>query len=147
MDANKIKYAKGLKAGRDPMELAIAIFPNDISVATRIANEWPKDPEVLDAMKNADDNSLPASKQEIMEHLWGEIQGRRSITGRLIPPDYDDSAKLIRLYAEIGGMIEKPEPIKIDNHIELPKVIEVPMIPPMDDWEAAAIAQQKELKS
>jgi hypothetical protein len=137
----KQKFVKlWVKDPENPFAAALQLFPNNTPRALWVASNWPVDPEALDIkndIENGDDlDSLLAGKVELARDVWLRMKAAR----------YDeDYVKLAKLYAEIRGFIEKANPNQNNTQIIAQKVIQVTNFGSNDDWEKAAVSQQREL--
>ena len=109
----KLEFAKYLLKLGDSFQAAREIYPNDLSLALRVSNEWPEDPVVLTAKEDLkgetnDGLDLLPTKTDMCASVW-----RKAHDENTSPDEY---TKMMRLYAESRGFIEKPSAnINIDN--------------------------------
>ena len=105
-DKRKLAYAALLLKARTPDEQFAAareIEPNEIGIALWIAHHWPHDEAVKAEMARlkktgADGDDLPTAA-DLARTVWSLTQ-----VGL-----FDDRIKAAKLYAEIRGLIKKPE--------------------------------------
>lgn len=134
----KRSYAALLIKEREPFKAALLLFPEATNRALWVSNNWPNDPEVV------------AEKERLLKegaanaHLLSKTDLARDIHERMqVVTKADDYVKLAKLYAEVLGYIEKPQAsVTVTNNV--PRVVEMPVFPTQDDWEAAAAKQQRE---
>lgn len=144
----KAAFAAILLRENDPFKAALALFPDNTNRALRIATEWPRDPEVIAAIKaleesGADMIGIP-SKGALLRDIWQRMQGTTLPNGAVVPVTPDEYQKLAKLYAEIQGFVQKPGTVINNNNVVAPKVLEVPSFGNLDEWEALAQRQQTE---
>lgn len=143
----KAAFAAMLLRESDPFKVALELYPDNTNRALRVANEWPKDPEVLEIqrklMGDSDNLSFLPSKAELARDIWERMKGT-PVNGVNIPTTAEEYTKLAKLYAEVRGFIEKPQNNQ-NVTVVVPKVIEMPTHGTDEDWEAAAAKQQREL--
>lgn len=138
-----------LKDPSNPFKAAMSVTGatgvNDVdkaSDAAFMANYWPKDPFVVSEMQRLQSKEgelafLP-SKADLARKIW-ELANK--------PMDAADSAKLLKLYGEVMGHIEKPgTQVNVDAR-NLSRNVMVVKSHDKDSWEAKARAQQKGLTS
>lgn len=105
---------KPLRKPQDSYEIGTMIFGGDTVGAMRAGASWPTDPDVLrlkDELiaEKGIDFFLP-TKEELARELL-DIANEKFDNGHL-KHDARDREKLLRLYAELMGFIEKPLPGK-----------------------------------
>lgn len=133
-DKLKPQYAAFLAHQPDPFSAAQMLLPDQIGLASWVAQNWFHDPEVLeerDRIKKKIGESLLPDKTELLEKVWKMVE-----TGFV-----EDKLKAAKLYAEIRGFITKEAPAVINNNITN-KVIYQKDHGTDDEWEKAAEAQQ-----
>lgn len=130
-----------LKTPSDPFKAALALFPDNVSRALRIATEWPRDSLVIEEqgklVTSAGDMAFLPSKADLARLIWGKLEDDKI--------NADEFAKLGKLYAEVRGFIDKPinnTNIQVNN---VQRVVEMPVYSSSEHWEAEAAAQQREL--
>lgn len=141
----KVAFAAGyLKNPTNPFKVAIDLLgdddPGNTSDAAYMANRWPKDPEVIAEMQRLESKEgelafLP-TKADLARKIWDTANR---------PLDPADSAKLLKLYGEVMGFIEKPGTnVNVDAR-NLSRNVMVIKSHDKDSWEAKARQQQREL--
>lgn len=125
----------------DPFTAALKVFPQNTQRALRIAQEWPRDPYVLSEVKRlkaegGDMDGLP-TKADLAREIWNTAKGN-------VEPD--EKVKLLKLYGEVRGFIDKPQANTTVNVEAAPKVMIVKDAGTDADWEARLRRQQRKLK-
>jgi len=131
--------------GVKPFEAALSLFP-DTGVALRVSQEWPGDPFVLTELArfagedSAQENYMPGV-EDLCKEVWSWVAGdnKEKLT-------FDERIKAAKLYAELNGMIKKPEaaPKEADTNPQF-AVMEVPVHATESDWESALVKNQQNL--
>ncbi len=146
--AKKLFAEAWLKHPDDPYKAALACSFNDHQIAQNIFQTWTSDREVEDFKRQllaerGHESFLP-SKEQMLEDI---------MTRAKHCADNDQYAKLMKLAADMRGMIEKPG-VTINNHQTVNKVMNIPMFMNKDDepftdaqWETKALTQQEKLTS
>lgn len=103
---------KPLRKPQDSYDIATTIFGGDTVSGMRAGSSWPTDPEVLrmrDEMlqQHGAEFFLP-TKEDVARELL-DIANEKYDNGQL-KHDARDREKLLRLYCEVMGYIEKPTP-------------------------------------
>lgn len=103
---------KPLRKPQDSYEIGTAIFGGDTVNAMRAGSAWPTDPDVMRIKaellnEHGADFFLP-TKEEIARMLL-DIAEEKYDNGHL-KHDAKEREKLLRLYSELQGFIEKPKP-------------------------------------
>jgi hypothetical protein len=135
----KRDYAALLIKERDPFKAALLLFPEATNRALWVSNNWPNDPEVVAEKDRLNREDAGAA------YLLNKTELARDILEKMkVAVKADDYAKLAKLYAEVLGYIEKPQAsVNVTNNV--PRVVEMPVFPTGEDWEAAAAKQQRDL--
>lgn len=129
--------------GVNTFEAALSIFP-DTGEALRVSQSWPKDSFVLDEIarfageSSAIENAVP-TKEDLMKKVWGWID---SASGLMT---FDEKIKAAKLYAELGTMIQKPEPVKSEDKTVNHKVVFMRDFGSPESWEDKLLRQQQGL--
>jgi len=142
----KTAYAALLynQPGVNPFQAALTLFP-DTAVALRVSQNWPRDEFVLDEIARfvgADstaENYIP-TKEDLLKKIWGWIDGPTS--GLM---SFDEKIKAAKLFAEIGSMIARPEPVKPADSTVNHKVFMYRDHGPDESWEDKLLRQQQGL--
>lgn len=147
----KAKFAELLlKPNSEPFKVALELFPENTSKALWIANNWPHDTEVVEIQAKLKlelgEFAGLYDKAELLRAIQRRMEGLQTESGRIIPPSADDFAKLAKLYAEMMAFIEKPQTGPAVQVI-IPRAIEVPVYNSMEEWEADAQTQQRDLQN
>lgn len=123
----KIEFAKWFIKLEDPHLAAQKLYPDNLPISQRMANEWSKDPFVISKMGELEEElSVLPTKKETCKSVWDRAHSEG------ITPD--EFQKLMRLYAELNTFIEKPgTQINVDNR----KQINVENISTIQDAEQA----------
>lgn len=130
--------------GVNPFQAALTLFP-DTAIALRVSQTWPKDEFVLDEIARfagADstaENYIP-TKEDLLKKIWSWIDGP---TSGLV--SFDEKIKAAKLFAEIGSMIQKPEPVKPQDSTVNHKVFMYRDFGDTETWEAKLLRQQQEM--
>ncbi len=137
----KIRFADALL--RDPNNAFAAAQSIGIeqSRIMEIATTWPNDSDVLKAQKQLVEKHgarefLP-SREEAARLLWEKAQNAQKA---------EDVAKLMKIYGDYMGFIEKPG-LTVNNTQNVLHVMRVPMPDSVEDWEAKAIEHQSNITS
>jgi hypothetical protein len=130
-----------LETPDDPFKAALALHPDDVGRALRIAHEWPQDKEVRASMRarmseGEEEDFLP-TKAELARKVWAKMNKDGL--------EADEFAKIARLYGEIRGFIEKPTTNISTNTNVLSPVMVVKDNGSDDEWERKLAAQQSKL--
>ncbi len=138
----KIRFADALL--RDPNNAFAAAQSIGIeqSRIMEIATTWPADSEVLKAQKQLLEKHgarefLP-SREEAARLLWEKAQNAQKA---------EDVAKLMKIYGDYMGFIEKPGLTVNNNTQNVLHVMRVPMPDSAEEWEAKAIEHQSNITS
>jgi hypothetical protein len=134
--------AQLLKIGKNPNEAfkaALVIFPDDTTLALKAATQWVDDPIVIAEKERllgdgGEESELP-SKTELLKEIHDKAKACTFT---------EDYAKLMRLYMEMRGLINKPVAgtnIQINNN----KVMVVKDHGNDEEWKAGIKAQQVRL--
>jgi hypothetical protein len=123
-------------------KIALSIFPNDTGVALRVANEWVKDPIVIAEQQRLADElgelAFLPTKIDLSRAIWEKANKEYTCT--------EDFTKLMRLYAEVRGFIEKPTTNIQNNLISNNKVMIVTDHGNDNEWETKLKEQQRVLR-
>jgi hypothetical protein len=138
----KIRFADALL--RDPNNAFAAAQSIGIeqSRIMEIATTWPNDSAVLKAQKELVEKHgarefLP-SREEAARLLWEKAQNAQKA---------EDVAKLMKIYGDYMGFIEKPGLTVNNNTQNVLHVMRVPMPDSAEDWESKAIEHQSNITS
>ncbi|HAB89806.1 MAG TPA: hypothetical protein DCF84_04660 [Bacteroidetes bacterium] len=138
----KIRFADALL--RDPNNAFAAAQSIGIeqSRIMEIATTWPNDADVLKAQKQLVEKHgarefLP-SREEAARLLWEKAQNAQKA---------EDVAKLMKIYGDYMGFIEKPGLTVNNNTQNVLHVMRVPMPESAEDWESKAIEHQSNITS
>ena len=138
----KIRFADALL--RDPNNAFAAAQSIGIeqSRIMQIATTWPNDTDVLKAQKELVEKHgarefLP-TREEAARLLWEKAQNAQKA---------EDVAKLMKIYGDYMGFIEKPGLTVNNNTQNVLHVMRVPMPESADDWESKAIEHQSNITS
>ena len=138
----KIRFADALL--RDPNNAFAAAQSIGIeqSRIMEIATTWPNDADVLKAQKELVEKHgarefLP-SREEAARLLWEKAQNAQKA---------EDVAKLMKIYGDYMGFIEKPGLTVNNNTQNVLHVMRVPMPESAEDWESKAIEHQSNITS
>lgn len=130
--------------GVNPFQAALTLFP-DTADALYVSQNWPKDEFVLEQIArfagedSTAENYIP-TKEDLLKKIWGWIDGPTS--GLM---SFDEKIKAAKLFAEIGSMIAKPEPVKPADQNVNHKVTLYRDFGPNESWEDKLVRQQMEL--
>ena len=133
-----------LKEPGNPFAVALKVFPGDTKKALRVANEWPSDPEVLALQESATETEgelafLP-TKAKLAREVWDMMHDKYT--------DAATFAKLGKLYAEIMGLIEKPQVAVTTNVQQITNKVMIVRESVSDaEWERKLLAQQTALQN
>jgi len=140
-EAKKAKFAALLmNTPNEPFVAAMGVEPDNNGIALWIATHWIGDDEVLAHQKRLresgeDLNNLPNKAAQLAE-IWKLTQHGL----------YEDRIKAHKLYADIKGHIEKPQPavsVNVNNN----RVMVIRDQGSDDDWEKKVAKQQSDLLS
>lgn len=149
---SKEKFARALKENphMSPAEVASIVFTH-MGTIIKASNEWVHDPFVLEEMARLGDilpdvaSKLP-TKEEVSHAIWERTKGTETPSGRRVPLTPKEFLDTIRLYAEVNGMIEKPQVTNNTQvNVNIPKVISAPSFNDDLEWEKQVAKQQREL--
>jgi hypothetical protein len=105
----KLQFAKLLlRRPKEPLRVAKEMFPDDNNRAMNVGLTWPNDPVVREAqteLLESDDESFLPTKAQWALSVWEKAHSD-------VEPD--DFMKLMKLYAEGRGFIQK-QSISVDN--------------------------------
>lgn len=141
IEQKKAFAAALLKSPDDPFKAALDAFPEQTSFALRVAQTWPNDAEVKKLLQElrdsgADLEALP-TKADWLREIWDKA--RNTV-------DPDDFQKLMKLYGDGRGFIEKPQTnINAQTAVVNSGVMIVPNHGSDADWEKKLAAQQEKL--
>lgn len=134
--------AQLLKTPTEPFKAALLVFPFDTGRALRIANEWPNDPDVLAAIAQLNEDygelAFLPTKADVCREIWSTALQER------IP--VEDKTKLLKLYAEVRGFVEKPNQ-SVNVNVNDNKVMVIRDQGTNEEWENKAAKQQAGLLS
>ena len=137
----KAKFADALL--RDPSNpfAAAQMLNVDPGRVMEIATSWPNDLEVVriksELLEKHGPREFMPSREEAARLLWDKAQNAQKA---------EDVAKLMKIYGEYMGFIEKPG-MTVNNTQNLLHVMKVPMPESADDWESKAIDHQNNITS
>lgn len=126
-----------------PFEAALAIFP-DTGKALEISQTWPADDFVRQEIirlsnKEAEDKNRLPGHEDLCRKVWSWIDGP---TAGLMT--FDEKIKAAKLYAELNGLVQKPEAnTNVNNNTY--HVLEVHNFGENADWERTLANQQQGL--
>lgn len=133
-----------LKDPNNPFRAAMTLLdesdPGSTADAALMANFWPKDPVVVAEMnrlqsKEGELSFLP-TKADLARKIWTMLD---------TPMEPADAAKLMKLYGEVMGHIEKPGTnVNVDAR-NLSRTVMLVKSHSKEDWESKARQQQKGL--
>lgn len=136
-----------LKDPSNPFKAAMSVIgdedPGNVSDAAYMANHWVKDPVVVNEMQRLQSKEgelafLP-TKADLARKIW-DLSNK--------PIDPSESAKLLKLYGEVMGFIEKPGTnVNVDARNLSRNVMVVRSHASAESWEEKARNQQKGLTS
>lgn len=138
----KAKFADALL--RDPNNpfAAAQMLNVEPSRVMEIATSWPSDSEVIkikgELLEKHGPREFMPSREEAARLLWEKAQNAQKP---------EDVAKLMKIYGEYMGFIEKPGMTVNNNTQNLLHVMRVPMPESEDAWEAKALNHQSEITS
>lgn len=141
INRKRIFAAALLRTPLDPMTAALATDPRR-HYATVICNTWQYDADVQEHMREIEATAGAAARiptrDDVASRLYTEATSIR---------DKDTALKYYELLAKIMGYIEKPatQNVNVNNIMDNRKVVMLPATTSLDDWEAAAIQQQREI--
>ena len=125
----------------NPYKVAQSIYPENIGKCMWVTNFWLRDNFVIEVQKklleeHGEEHFLP-TKVDTAREIW-----ERAVNSY----DDDQFVKLMRLYADVRGFIEKGQ-INIDNRTQMinPKVMYLPPLKDEKSWEKGLLEQQKAL--
>jgi hypothetical protein len=138
----KIRFADALL--RDPSNpfAAAQSIGVEQSKIMEIATTWPTDLDVIKAKdelikKHGAREFLP-SREEAARLLWDKAQNAQKA---------EDVAKLMKIYGDYMGFIEKPGLTVNNNTQNVLHVMRVPMPDSAEDWESKALDHQTNITS
>lgn len=129
-----------LKTPSDPFGIALKLFGSDTGGALRAAQEWPGDTDVIAHQKamieaEGEEAFLP-SKSEALRLAWDMANNKI--------PASQESLNALKLYADMRSFIPKAAPpIAVQQN----SVMVVRDHGSYEDWQAAALVQQRRIKA
>jgi hypothetical protein len=144
MDEHELKLAFAralLYSPNAAFNVASALLPDDAGKALKMAHFWPRDPVVIEEQKRilaeeGEEHFLP-TRFQLARKVWDTAENAVYD---------DDKAKLLKLFAEVLGFIEKPNAGSTTNvNIQQNRVMIVKDHGSDSDWEKAAQRQQHAL--
>lgn len=142
-DAQKKAYAALLLNEPDPYKAAFCLFPGNTNRAILVASQWPSDQVVIEEQTRlrtevaANKPALP-SKHDLAKVVWERMKGT---------PDDEAFVKLAKLYGEVNGFIEKPQPSQTNVNIQQNRVMTVRDFGTEENWETKMLDQQRKLQN
>lgn len=132
-------FAENMLRNPDPFAAVrdMGLTPESIVL---VAQTWPNDPEVLAIQKDLLDEHGSRAFLPSREQIAREIHAKAKLVNK--PGDYE---KLMRLYSDMMGFIEKPGVTVNNNTQQIVNVMKVPMAGNPEEWEARAVAQQSDV--
>ena len=136
----KTRFAKAwLKNPNDPFGAVVVATNGNTLAACQLVNVLSQDPEVHAIKEQLLEEFGEAAFLPTESELLHDILHRaRNCTND------DDYTKLIRLVADIRGMIQKPG-VTINNTVTTNKVMVIPSRATEKDWEKGLLEQQRGL--
>lgn len=122
---------------------ANSIFPGDVGRCAYISQHWPGDAKVIEFQKelvaeHGEDMFLP-TKGDVARSIWDRAH---------TCPDDENYSKLMRLYSEVRGFIEKPQIVNNTNQNNLiQRVMVISDNGDDDEWRNRLLNQQKTITS
>lgn len=140
----KNEYAKQLLKSGDPFKAALVIFPDNVSRALRVANEWATCSVVRSKMDElissaSDECDFLPTKADLSRIVWDKLNHESTSN--------DDFTKMAKLYAEVRGFIEKPQTNIQQNNISQTNnnIMVIKDKGTNDEWETKLRRQQEKL--
>lgn len=135
----KRRFAESMLREPNAMK-AVRSLNLEPSSAVLIVQAWPNDPVVLELQKELLEEHGAKHFLPTREEIAREIHAKAQITNKP-----DDFVKLMKLYGEYMGYIEKPG-VTVNNQTQqIVNVMRVPMAESEKDWEQRAIEQQADV--
>lgn len=144
-DAQKLEFARLLfEAGpqADPFNIGFEMFPGNTNRAVLVGGHWRADPLVISelarlrAEQSNAATSLPGHS-ELARQLWQKMQSCE---------DPDAYVKLAKLYAEINGLIKKPDAPNPGQNVPVFHVMQVTDFGDEVSWEQKLLENQNQLQ-
>lgn len=144
----KLEFARQtMKDAADPFRVCLSLFPReqDVPFALWAGMNWPKDPEVRHYQKQILDKpfecGLLADRYQTARELLDRARACKSY-------EQEEYVKIMTLYAKVMQLIDMPAltqtNLQVNNHM---KVIQVPAMMDMRQWENIAVVHQERLTS
>jgi hypothetical protein len=139
-DALKLQFAAVyVRENKNAAAAALAIFPDNAGRALLYSHTLPNDPvvksEIARLVEDVDPKLLMPTKYEQARDIYARAQKTE---------DNEEYVKLMRLYADIMGFVEKPG-ANVDVNVQVANVMVVPNHGSDDDWQKKTRAQQERL--
>lgn len=129
----------------DPFQVCLQLFPReqDVAYALWAGMNWPKDPEVKHYQQQIVDKpfeaGMLADRYQTARELLERARKCRSY-------EHEEYVKIMTLYAKVMQLIDMPAStqtnVQVNNHM---KVIQVPAMMDMRQWENIAVVHQERL--
>lgn len=140
----KRKFAEALlSCGKNPLEAGQLVHPHNFNRAAQIASLWHNDPVVKKLIREIEKESIEETGQSEIE-IYVESRLKEIIESNKVYPE--DKIKALDKLMSLHSLHKKPDNA-LNVSVVVPKVIEVTNYGTDEEWEAAAVQQQRELKN
>lgn len=146
LSATKVRFAEALLANPDDtFKAALSIFPTDYGLASKIANQWVFDTEVLAAkahlLETKGEEAFLPTKTTFLNMLWARMSNE---------PDTHAFVKVADVYAKVRNFYPKDAGVSINNNNVQPttitnRIMKVVVSESDSDWAERARLQQQNL--
>lgn len=138
-DDMKRKFASVVVRTSNPAAAALQIIPNNPGEAMRAMQDLPKDPLVIALIDHMKTEGSDDDKQPSRIDIANEILLRAKEV-----KDPEDYAKLMRLYCDVRGFVEKPG-ANVAVDVKVASVMVVRDLGSDEEWKTKAARHQQEL--
>lgn len=146
LSAAKVRFAEALLIHPDDtFKAALSVFPSDFGLASKVANQWVFDPEVLTAknhlIETKGEESFLPTKTAFLHLLWARMSNE---------PDTHAFVKVADVYAKTRNFYPKEPAVSINNNNVQPttitnRIMKVTVSQSDEEWAERARLQQQNL--
>ena len=132
-----------LRLNKDQYKAGAAIWPSDPNKGVALGMELAADPKtkqiIADLLNTKGPRAFLPTKEEAAAEIWAFA------TDKAVHRDAKDRLSAFRLFCDVMGFIEKAPANNINLGVVNNKVMVVQSYGSDDEWEQAALAQQRQL--
>lgn len=136
----KLQFAKELLFKENSFEAALVVFAGDTKKALSVHEKWSLDPIVISEKQRLSDETNPddylPTRTEYARKIWNSVDQCRTEDGKV---------KMLRLYGEVRGYLEKPGSAFTQNNVVQNKVMIIQHNGSDSDWKRKLKSQQEKL--